>query len=238
MNKKKILVVILISVLLIAILVSALFLFLKIIPENQKRQELKRAAEEYYSNKLELYGKENKIYSPFEVDIAFIGDSLTDGYDVEKYYPEFKVENRGIGGETTHGLLARLDVSVYQLKPKVIVMLIGANNFKTMFEDYEDIIIGIKENLPDTKLVICSLTSMGGEWGKNNQLAAFNNVKIKAYAEKHGCPFVDLYTPLLNMETNEIFEHYTTDGGHLTAEGYEVITSAIKPVVTEILSKL
>lgn len=238
MNKKKILVVILISVLLIAILVSALFLFLKIIPENQKRQELKRAAEEYYSNKLELYGKENKIYSPFEVDIAFIGDSLTDGYDVEKYYPEFKVENRGIGGETTHGLLARLDVSVYQLKPKVIVMLIGANNFKTMFEDYEDIIIGIKENLPDTKLVICSLTSMGGEWGKNNQLAAFNNVKIKAYAEKHGCPFVDLYTPLLNMETNEIFEHYTTDGGHLTAEGYEVLTSAIKPVVTEILSKL
>ena len=238
MNKKKILVVILISVLLIAILVSALFLFLKIIPENQKRQELKRAAEEYYSNKLELYGKENKIYSPFEVDIAFIGDSLTDGYDVEKYYPEFKVENRGIGGDTTHGLLARLDVSVYQLKPKVIVMLIGANNFKTMFEDYEDIIIGIKENLPDTKLVICSLTSMGGEWGKNNQLAAFNNVKIKAYAEKHGCPFVDLYTPLLNMETNEIFEHYTTDGGHLTAEGYEVITSAIKPVVTEILSKL
>jgi lysophospholipase L1-like esterase len=238
MNKKKILVVILISVLLIAILVSALFLFLKIIPENQKRQELKRAAEEYYSNKLELYGKENKIYSPFEVDIAFIGDSLTDGYDVEKYYPEFKVENRGIGGETTHGLLARLDVSVYQLKPKIIVMLIGANNFKTMFEDYEDIIIGIKENLPDTKLVICSLTSMGGEWGKNNQLAAFNNVKIKAYAEKHGCPFVDLYTPLLNMKTNEIFEHYTTDGGHLTAEGYEVLTSAIKPVVTEILSKL
>lgn len=238
MNKKKILVVILISVLLIAILVSALLLFLKIIPENQKRQELKRAAEEYYSNKLELYGKENKIYSPFEVDIAFIGDSLTDGYDVEKYYPEFKVENRGIGGETTHGLLARLDVSVYQLKPKVIVILIGANNFKTMFEDYEDIIIGIRENLPDTKLVICSLISMGGEWGKNNQLAAFNNVKIKAYAEKHGCPFVDLYTPLLNMETNEIFEHYTTDGGHLTAEGYEVLTSAIKPVVTEILSKL
>ena len=148
------------------------------------------------------------------------------------------MSNRGIGGETTYGLLERLDISVYQLKPKVIVMLIGANNFKTMFEDYEDLIIGIKTNLPDTKLVICSLTSMGGEhWGKNNQLAAFNNVKIKAYANKYDCPFVDLYTPLLNMETNEIYEHYTTDGGHLTAEGYEVLTSAIKPVLNEILSK-
>ena len=117
-------------------------------------------------------------------------------------------------------------------------MLIGANNFKTMFEDYEDLIIGIKTNLPETKLVICSLTSMGGEhWGKNNQLAAFNNVKIKAYAEKYGCPYVDLFTPLLNTETNEIYEHYTTDGGHLTAEGYEVLTSAIKPVLDGILNK-
>jgi lysophospholipase L1-like esterase len=77
---------------------------------------------------------------------------------------------------------------------------------------------------------------MGGEhWGRKNQLAAFNNVKIKAYAEKHDCYYVDLFTPLLNLETNEIYEHYTTDGGHLTAEGYVVLTSAIKPVIDEIL---
>ena len=196
-----------------------------------------RQVKEYYANKLALYAEENEQYAPFEVDVAFIGDSLTDGYDIEKYYPEYKVENRGIGGETTHGLLARLDVSVYQLQPKVIVMLIGANNFDTMFEDYEDLIIGIQTHLPNTKLIICSLTSMGKEWGKNNHKAAFNNVKIKAYADKYGCSYVDLYTPLLNMETNEIYEHYTTDGGHLTAAGYEVLTSAIKPTIAEILGR-
>ena len=179
-ERKKALVVVLSAFLLIVILVSLIYVFGVYLPDKREREERQRLVEEYYNNKLSLYAKENEKYDDYEVDVAFVGDSLTDGYDLNAYYPEYLVSNRGIGGETTHGLLARLDVSVYQLKPKVIVMLIGANNFKTMFENYEDLIIGIKENLPQTELVICSLTSMGGEWGKNNQLAAFNNVKIKA----------------------------------------------------------
>ncbi len=235
-KRKKILLFVAALFLLIAVAISLIYVFGIYLPEKRKKEEIARLVKEYYDMKLSLYAEENEKYSDYEVDIAFIGDSLTDGYDVAKYYPEHLVSNRGIGGETTHGLLARLDVSVYQLKPKVIVMLIGANNFKTMFEDYEDLIVEIKKNLPKTELVICSLTSMGKEWGRNNQLAAFNNVKIKAYAEKYDCYYVDLYTPLLNFETNEIYSQYTTDGGHLTAEGYAVLTQNIKPVVDEILS--
>ena len=235
MSKKKIFILVLSVAVLVAIAIGLFWLFGKYLPQKRRIEELIKAAQEYYDQKLILYAEENEIYADYEVDIAFIGDSLTDCYDIEYYYPEYKVENRGIGGDTTHGLLARLDVSVYQLRPKVIVMLIGANNFDTMFEDYEDLIIGIKENLPKSQLVICSLTSMGKEWGRNNQKAAFNNVKIRAYAEKHGCPFVDLYTPLLNFDTNSIYDHYTTDGGHLTPDGYAVLTAAIKPVVDELL---
>ena len=44
----------------------------------------------------------------------------------------------------------RLDVSLYQVKPKVIVMCIGGNNIYTMFKNYVDIIIGIRNNLPST----------------------------------------------------------------------------------------
>ena len=115
-------------------------------------------------------------------------------------------------------------------------MLIGAYNMKEMFDNYEDILISMKENLPDSNIVIVSLTSMGGSWAHNNQLAAFNNVKIKALAEKYNYSFVDVYTPLLNLETNEIYPEYTTDGGHLTHEGYLVMSSQIKPVIANVLS--
>ena len=89
--------------------------------------------------------------------------------------------------------------------------------------------------MPNTKLVLLSLTAMGKEWGRNNEIACFNNVKIKLIAQKYSCTFVDLFTPLLNPETNEIFENFTSDGGHLTNAGYEVVTTQLKPVLEGLL---
>ena len=110
-------------------------------------------------------------------------------------------------------------------------MLIGANNIGQMFENYERILVSLGEHLPNTKIVLLSLTSMSGDWGKNNQLAAYNNVKIKLLAEKYSYEYVDLYSSLLNLESGEIYPEYTTDGGHLTPKGYEVLTREITPVV-------
>ena len=166
-----------------------------------------------------------------------MGDSLTDGYDVVSYYPQFLVTNRGIGGDTTFDLESRLQVSVYDLKPKVAVMLIGANNFDTMFDNYERILMGLRDNLPNTKIVLISLTSMSMEWGKNNQKAAYNNAKIKLLAEKYGFSFVDMYTPLMDLSTGELYASFTTDGGHLTAEGYQRFTEVLTPVLEALLPK-
>ena len=187
---------------------------------------------QYRAAKMDSYETENAKYSDYEVDVAFLGDSLTDGYDLAAYYPQYLVANRGIGGETSIGLEERLKVSVYDLKPKVAVMLIGANNPDTMMENYESILKGFVENLPNTKIILLSLTSMGGsDWGKNNQLAAYNNVQIKMLAEKYSFEYVDIYSPLLNLEDGEIYDEYTTDGGHLTPLGYEVLTQKITPVI-------
>ena len=221
----------------ILLCLSILLFILMISSCNKKDKELEKLIQEYRESKIIKYQEENAKYADFEVDIAFIGDSLTDGYDVEKYYQDYLVTNRGIGGDTTFNLEERLQVSLYDLKPKVVVMLIGANNFNTMFDNYENILIGLKNNLPNTKVVLLSLTSMSKEWGRNNQIAAYNNVKIKKLAEKYSFRFVDLYYPLLNIETGEIYEEYTTDGGHLTEAGYIVLTNEIAPVVKEEVSK-
>lgn len=202
---------------------------------NKQDKELEQKVKEYRETKIAMYIEENNKYEDYEVDVAFLGDSLTDGYDVANYFPNYVVSNRGIGGDTTFTLEERLQVSAYDLKPKVVVMLIGANNFKTMFDNYEDILIGLKENLPNTKVILLSLSSMSGEWGKNNQLAAYNNVKIKMLADKYNFTYVDIYSPLLNIETGEIYPEYTTDGGHLTKEGYDVITNTITPYIEEAL---
>ena len=191
---------------------------------------------EFYNGKIKIFEKENEEFKGKRVDVVFLGDSLTDGYNVKEFYPEYTVLNRGISGDTSIWLEERLDVSLYAVQPKVAVMLIGANNMDTMLENYESILKSFKENAPNTKIVLLSLTSMSGEWGKKNQLAAYNNVQIKMYAEIYGYEYVDLYSALLNLEDGEIYDEYTTDGGHLTKKGYEVLTSIIKPAIQKQIS--
>jgi lysophospholipase L1-like esterase len=233
--KKKVFLIIAI-VLAVALIAGVVYYFAVIVPEQKQQEEFQKMLDQYYADKLALYRQENEQYADYEVDVAFLGDSLTDGYDVAKYYPQFKTANRGIGGDTTHGLEARLQVSVYDLKPKVAVMLIGANNPETMFENYASILMGLQENLPDTKIVLVSMTSMSREWGRKNHLAAYNNVLIRKLADKYGFTFVDMYAPLLDLTTGELRDSYTTDGGHLTHEGYVVFTETLTPVLEELLS--
>ena len=214
-----------------------LFLSFGLISCKKKNPDIEQMIKEYRDAKIKLYISENNEYDDYEVDVAFLGDSLTDGYDVKSYYPDYLVVNRGIGGDTTFDLENRLQVSLYDLKPKVIVMLIGANNFKTMFDNYENILKGFQQNVPNSKVILLSLTSMGKEWGKNNNIAKENNIKIQELATKYNYEFIDLYNPLLNPTTNEIYEEYTTDGGHLTPKGYEVLTKCISPIIKQQLDK-
>ena len=222
----------------LVLLALAIVYFAIVLPKEREEEELKAAVRAYYDAKLEQYERENVEYEDFEVDVAFIGDSLTDGYDLAKYYPQYLTANRGIGGDTTFGVEERLQVSLFDLKPKVVVMLIGANNMDTMLQNYESILQSLKENLPESKIVLCSLTAMGGEhWGRKNQLAAYNNVSIKLLAQKYGYTYVDLYSALYDVSIGEVYAGYTVDGGHFTHEGYTVVTAQITPVLEKLLEK-
>ena len=215
--RNKIFLTLILGALAMAILAGAVLYFAWLRPRQQRQVQRERELQEYRDAKREQYRADNERYAD---------------------YPQYITANRGIGGDTTFDLEGRLEVSVYALKPKVAVMLIGANNMDTMFDNYEDILKGLQKNLPDTKIVLLSLTAMGGEhWGRKNQLAAYNNVTIKLLAEKYGFTFVDLYTPLYDVSIREVYEGYTTDGGHFTHQGYTVLTEQITPVLETLLGK-
>ena len=235
MTTKRKIVLIISIILAVAIVCGALYYIFVALPQQQEQQKHAQWVAQYYADKLARYQQENETYADYEVDVAFLGDSLTDGYDLANYYPQYKTANRGIGGETTIGLEKRLQVSVYDLKPKVAVMLIGGNNLDTMFQNYEKILMGLQENLPETKIVLVSLTAMGKDWGYKNQLAAYNNVTIRKLADKYGYTFVDIFTPLFDEKTGQIVAEYTNDGVHLTAEGYQVFTDTLTPVLDGLL---
>lgn len=230
---KKVIVPIIASIITVLVAGTAFAIFRNRQKENEKIEEYTKVFRRHYAEKIVQFEKENETAK--DVDVVFLGDSLTEGYDVKRFYPNYNVLNRGISGDTTIGVETRLGVSVFNAKPKVTAMLIGANNINTMFDNYENILISFKENAPEMKVILLSLTSMTYEWGKGNKTAKANNIRIKEYAEQYDFSFVDLYNPLLDTTTNELKEEYTIDGGHLKEKGYQVVTSVITPVLDSLL---
>ena len=235
-KKKKLIAIISTSVALLLVVAFALIYFLAILPPIREKRAHEQAVKEYFEYKMNQYVQENSFYQDGEVDVCFLGDSLTDGYDLDKYYPQFLTVNRGIGGDTTTRLLDRLQVSIYDLQPKIAVVLIGGNNLNTMFNDYELIIKGIKQNAPNTKIVLLSLTAMGKEYKEKNAIATLNNVRIQNVAKENGCHYVDLFSSLYDFNTCELYADYTVDGAHLNDKGYVVLTSLVTPVLSQLLA--
>ncbi|MBO4848808.1 MAG: hypothetical protein J5586_06625 [Clostridia bacterium] len=236
--KKRIIAIICI-VLAAAACVGLFFGVSSCIKSRKEAAERKRLMRKYVENKKAIYAEENAAGGDYE--IIFLGDSLTDGCDIAKYYGEYRASNRGIGGDTTYGLIERLQVSAFDAHPQVIVLLIGGNDIlggksiESVCKNYETIITGIRQHLPDTAIVWCSLSPLGNDWAKHNETVIRCNERIRQLAEKYGCAFVDIFSPLCNAQTGEIYEEYTVEGVHFTDAGYNVVSAAVKEALCEAL---
>ena len=64
--------------------------------------------------------------------VVFLGDSITQGWGAKfkDKFPGMKLANRGIGGDTTRGMLIRLQQDVLSLNPSAIVLLLGTNDIE------------------------------------------------------------------------------------------------------------
>ena len=60
--------------------------------------------------------------------VVFMGDSITDFWNLEEYFPGKPYVNRGIGGQTTPQMLVRMYPDVIDLKPAAMVVLAGTND--------------------------------------------------------------------------------------------------------------
>ena len=183
-----------------------------------------------YQEKCEKFATQNA--SDFNCDIDFVGDSITEKYDVKKFYKEFKVANRGISGDTTDMLLTRLEASAFDLQPKVISLMIGTNNLDTCFNNYEAILQGFYEHLPNTKVVVVGILPRRGE--DLCKKIEENNAAIEKLSAKYAYTYIDLYN-LFVTDKYKVNESLFKDGLHPNRKGYRILTDNLKPVFSSLL---
>lgn len=151
-----------------------------------------------------------------------LGDSITDEGEWSELWGEV-VQNRGISGDTTSGVLDRL----YTLNPntKRVFIMIGVNDIMRgysedlVFENYKKIVKFFQEKDID---VVIQATLYIGESRKQN----FNpkieklNKNLEEFAKEQSIKFVDLNPILAPQKT--LLEEFTKDDLHLNGEAYKV----------------
>ena len=211
-----------------------------IISQTYKASKKTNMYHEYHINKVNGFIEENKTLE--NIDVCFIGDSLTDGYDVKSFYSNLNVINRGIGGDRVKDVITRLDNSVYQARPKVVVILIGGNDVLAghdenyIIDSIVRIILKIKNNLNNIKIVVQSFYPLSQDYAKHNETMKRLNKVVEEVCTIFNVVFADIYESLLDQSTNELNLDFTPDNVHLNIHGYNVVTSILNPIIDELLA--
>jgi lysophospholipase L1-like esterase len=196
-----------------------------------------------------------------DVDLLFIGDSITDywqrpapsgGKEVwEKYYGNRKAMNAGIGGDRTQHVLWRLENgNIDALHPKLAVVMIGTNNSNGKDNTAEEIADGIKaiiaklrEKLPETKILLLGVFPRGDISDAKKDVTTAQrakNAKASELASKVADDkmvfYMDIGQKLVGAD-GTISKDIMPDYLHPNAKGYEIWAEAIEPKVAELLGE-
>lgn len=163
-------------------------------------------------------------------DIVFLGNSLTFWADWSELLRSPRYKNRGIPGDTTFGVLDRLD-EIIEGQPAKVFILIGINDLarnipdSVILENYRKIVHRIKAGSPSTSIFFQTMLPTNDSFGKlknhynrEEQTLAINTA-LKTLAEKENIEVIDLY-PHFADAIGKLKKEYTWDGVHLTLAGY------------------
>ncbi len=200
---------------------------------------LSRAAVEsierhHYEQRTDLYR-----YIPIkEGDIVFLGDSITDGGCWEELFPGLPVKNRGINGDSTEGVLKRLDTILYR-NPAAIFLLIGTNDLNwwsfhhddDILETYEKILQTCMMVSPDTKVFVQSILPRKKKFAKH--ILSINE-RLKGLAKKYGDEYIDLF-PHFATKDGELKPDFNNDHLHLMSNGYKMWVKILTPYIEKLV---
>lgn len=193
----------------------------------------------YYEQKKSIY----EILPDIPNEIVFLGNSITDIGEWSEFFQNAKVRNRGISGDMTLGILARLD-EITSSKPDKIFLMIGINDIANnnpdsiILHNYRLILNEIQLKSPGTKVYVQSIlptnkkfTQYSRHQNKTEHILYINE-KLKKLCSEKKLIYIDVFTALADTD-HQLKSQYTNDGLHLMAEGYKVWIEILKPFVNE-----
>lgn len=186
---------------------------------------------------------------PGETRVVFFGDSITDIWKLEEYFPGKPYINRGIGGQTTPQMLVRFRQDVINLQPKVIVILAGTNDIAgntgpMRNEDIEANYASFAElaKVHGIRVVYSSILPVHNYTDRAKDFFAQRpqarilalNEWLKDYCAKNNLVYLDYFSALVD-DKGMLKKGLADDGLHPNAAGFKVMTPLAEAAIQEAL---
>lgn len=196
------------------------------------------AQEPPFWNDIQQFKKEDSANMPAPHEILFVGSSsFTKWTDVQNYFPDYPIINRGFGGSTLLDVIMYANNVILPYQPKQIVIYCGENDLaysdtvsaKTVaarFATLFDIIRHVWDNI---SIVFVSVKPSPSREKLMPRMVETNKL-IEAYLKtKKNTVFVDVYHKMLLPNGKPMPDIFGPDNLHMNAKGYTIWQKAIEP---------
>lgn len=197
-----------------------------------------------YDQWVAILTKEAKAAAKNKPDrlMVLAGDSLSLWFPTELLPSDYLWLNQAISGENSAGLLRRLKI-FEKTNPQAIFVMIGINDLmkgmsdQDLLDHYSQMLQNLRKTHPDSKIVMQSILPHADESivtaESRQQLLKISNDRIRtinqklaAMTQSAGANYLDLQ-PMFADERGFLRSDLTTDGLHLSQQGYLVWRSAL-----------
>ena len=170
--------------------------------------------------------------------IVFLGDSITEACEWAELFGDSTIQNRGIAGDMTDGVLRRLPV-ILDSQPRQIFLMIGVNDLimrsvDEIVNNYETILQQIQQQSPATKVYVQSVLPVNNDLRqtkiKNADILKINE-GIQALANQYSYNYINLHQKMSDSKDN-LDAQYSSDGIHLNGKAYLVWKDVTNNFVT------
>lgn len=169
--------------------------------------------------------------------ILFVGSSSIRMWDTDKWFPDAGVINRGFGGSQISDVNYFAERIVLKYRPKVIVFYAGDNDVakgkstKRVLDDFKAFVDLVADDLPSTHIVYIPIKPSLARW-KLWPTMREANAMIRQFIDRgDSLHYADTATPMLGDDGKPRADLFLRDGLHLNAQGYELWTGIVKPLV-------
>ncbi len=162
-----------------------------------------------------------------------VGDSLSMWFPREKLPAGKLWLNQGISGDTSSGVLKRLG-AFSATRPDVIYIMAGINDLRkgasdeTILRNYRRIVRRLRQTHPQAQIIVQSILPTRLPKLSNSRIRHIN-IQLTVIAKEEGANYLNIYSWFTDMEGN-LRPELTTDGLHLSQEGYDVWRSALQQI--------